>query len=637
MSNKSPHPGTAAARAMAEHRVVEDSHFERRFTASAALKDQTFDFVVVGSGSAGSACAGRLAASPSRPSVLLLEAGGEAQNAPAVRAHHHMLRLWRSEVDWHYRTTPQPQLTNADNSGGRVMDLERGKTLGGSSCLNYGMWVRGAAQDFNRWANQFKCGSDWSYEAVLPNFKRLEGLAGSPLLEGGEAPDAKYRGFHGPVAARVPHPPLPEVRDFIQACAANGVPPTNDYNGAQMEGAAPTQFSVLASGGRANAFTSFVDPLVRQGLPNLTVASEAFVTKVVLEGTKAKGVQLELPEGDTITVRAGKEVILSAGAIATPQLLMLSSIGPRDQLEKYGIPVVSDLPGVGSNLQDHPVAGLSVCAPPKAVEQLSARLDSTGLNGVAFTKSRKDKERDGRAGVDSGPDLELVLLSRLDPLGWPVKAFVHDFQGKMPQLHTNSWLQPLRDLIHSAGQCLVSTVVEEKAKGTIGLMVVLNHPGKKSMGSVKLSSGDIRDHPLIDDALVRDEEDVECLLEGVKLVRDILLSPGMKKWVGGVEVNGLANSVEELAAASDEALRAHILRTTTTTWHYSCTARMGDPADPDVVCDPHLRVKGVQGLRVADASVMPFVVSGNTNASSMMIGDKCAELVLRDHGLKDSE
>jgi len=502
--------------------------------------------------------------------------------------------------------------------------------------LNYGMWVRGAAQDFDRWANQFGCGSDWSYEAVLPNFKRLEGLAGTPLLEGGEAPDPKYRGFEGPVASRVPHPTMPEVQDFIQACGANGIPATSDYNGAQMEGAGPTQYSVLPTGGRANAFTAFVDPLVLQGLPNLTVASEAFVTRVVLEGTKARGVQLELPEGDAVLVWAAKEVILSAGAIATPQLLMLSSIGPKEHLEEHGIPVVSDLPGVGSDMQDHPVTGLIVSAPPEAVEKLSGRLDCSGLNGVAFAKSRKDKERDQRDGVDSGPDLELVFLSRLDPLGNPVKALVGQLQGKFPQLHTNPWLQPVRDLIHRGAQFLVSSVVEAKVKGAVGVVCEFNHPGKKSRGSVRLRSGNVRDHPLIDDALLRDEEDVDCMLEAIKIIRQILLSPSMKKWVGSVEIDGLANSVEELAAASDQALREYILRSANTTWHYSCSAKMGDPSDPDVVCDPHLRVKGVQGLRVADASIMPFVVSGNTNAASMMIGDKCAELVLRDHGLEDA-
>ena len=412
-----PHPGTAEARQNCDNPAVAPDEFEQRFVATAArLQDQTFDFIVVGAGSAGCVAARRLSMDPN-VSVLLVECGGEAQNAANVRSATKIFSLIRSEVDWGLVSTPQPQL------GGRVIPLDRGKTLGGTSALNWHMWVRGAPQDFDRWADECGCGPEWSYRNVVQNFQNLERLSDKTSTVRHRAPeepsgvDYEVRGANGSLTPNVVFPPLKEIDAFIEACAANDIKPTVDYNGADQYGVGYTQQSTNINNGRRNdAFTCFVEPIIRER-PNLHIASEAMCLKVLFSPDKrAKGVRLQLPTGRAIDVLCNKEVVLCAGAIHSPQLLLLSGVGDATHLREHGIPVVADIPAVGLHLQDHPGFALFGHVREDVVEEdyKNKRAGTGGLNGVAFFKTDEDRRRDAERGSDSGPDAELVALTRLN-------------------------------------------------------------------------------------------------------------------------------------------------------------------------------------------------------------------------------
>jgi len=671
-----------------------------------------------------------------------LEAGGEAQNAAAIRIPNKVMNLWRSEVDWCITSAPQPQL------GGRTIDLDRGKTLGGTSCLNWCMYVQGAPEDYDRWAQGDiddgrvdmgpGLGDLWSHKGVLPNFNNLERVTAGAIGAGGD-PDRvpEGRGDSGPMTPRVTSvtpegeafvQSFTKLRDFARSSAGGPALPVlrnDDYNGPVTQaGVSFTQMNVGTGASRCDAFNSFVAPVLHR--KNLVVASGAHVRRVVLRPRSAQGeerfevtgVEVEIfkldkaarkvPEVVFVPLASEGEVVLSAGAIHSPTILMMSGIGDRDELKAAGVPAPGPtiesaqtadteyhhVPAVGRHLQDHPALGFAFQVAPEHVPEVgSRRAESTGTSAVCFGKSEKDRERDfdesRRYKGGTGPDIEFIHLARVDPAFFH-RMFVGMLSGKFPsiingfdstyaQLATTwrSWMLH-RPLAYGADR-LALKLAPSVMERLVGCFSVLHHP--LSRGSLRLrrvSSGfSWHAAPVVDVGWLRDERDVETAVWALKQIRELFFQEPYSSYTQGAELapmvgihddNGLPRSTYDdgagaindsrpsglfamgaggarrvqaslwaaFRAAGDARLKQYALSSVATTWHYSCTARMGPTTSPIddglYVCDPKLRVRGVRGLRVADCSVMPTVVSANTNAAAMMIGDKCGEIILGERG-----
>ncbi len=508
-----------------------------------ALSDRdtpsTVDVVVVGSGSAGGVVARRLV--DSGASVLLLEAGLPDDN-PAIHDPASLFELWDSEQDWGYRTVPQA------GCEGRELHWPRGKVLGGSSALNAMIYVRGHPADYDGWAAFGNEG--WAYDDVLPLFKRSEDFDRGP---------DEYHGSGGPLSVISRYEPHPLIGSAVEAAQEAGIPFNDDYNGAELDGVGFCQLAIK-DGRRHSVAEAFLHPIANA--PNLTVLTSARALRLVFDGIRCVGVEYTR-NGIVATARAEHEVIVCAGTIESPRLLMLSGIGPATELGRLGIEPLVDLPGVGENLHDHvlaPVIFAARTSVPPAVPGLQQ------LHGQLFWRTAQRLDR---------PDIQ--------PLFFHLPLYGEDQDGPPD------------------GFTLMGGAIRPVSRG-----------------SLRLSSADPDGALLLDPAYLQCHEDMEVLAAAVELCREIGRQPALAPWMR-----------EELypgPGVGDGTELQRYLRGSAVTYHHQVgTCKMG--IDDLSVVGPDLRVRGVEGLRVADASVMPEVTSGNTHAPSVMIGERAADLV----------
>lgn len=526
-----------------------------------------FDYIVVGGGSGGCVLAARLSEDPANR-VLLLEAGGpndRVLNRVPVGAAVHIVR--RNACNWAFATTPQPGLD------GRIGYQPRGRGLGGSSTINAMVYLRGQREDYDGWAAGGAAG--WSWRDVLPYFLKAEN---------NERGVSGWHSAGGPLNVADLRSPHPFSARFIEAGIQAGLPRNDDFAGETQEGVGYYQVT-QKNGERWSVARAYLDPA--RGRPNLHIETGALATRILFEGRRAVGVEFD--QGGTVrTARARREVLLAAGALQSPQLLMVSGIGPAASLRGLGIPVLADLP-VGANLQDH----LDVI--------INRRVDDTDLLGLSAVGAWKLLQAIGqwrreRRGLLTTNFAEAGAFARTLPELTRPDVQLHFVIG-MVDNHNRSYHWGHGMSCHS---CALRPA---------------------SRGALHLASRDARDAPLIDPGFLSAPEDLETMVRAFKLVRRIFAQPAFAPFGGG----DASRELHFAGVRSDDEIRAAIRARADTIYHPVGTCRMG--SDERAVVDPELRVRGVDGLRVVDASVMPTLVSGNTNAPVVMIAEKAVDLI----------
>ena len=523
------------------------------------------DYIVVGAGSAGCVVAARLSEDPS-VRVLVLEAGGSDARFWIHVPLGYGKTITDKSVNWMYETEPDPQLH------GRKVFWPRGKVLGGSSSINGLLYVRGQAQDYDHWRQLGNAG--WSFEDVLPYFRRSEGRDGPA--------DDRLHGRDGPLGVS----DLPDrtelAESYIQAATELGIPRTEDFNGAAQEGVG--YYHVTAKHGRrSSAATAFLRPAMKR--PNLTVLTEALATRIVLEGRRAAGVAFT-QGGVAKQAKAKREVILCGGAINSPHLLMVSGIGPAQHLQESGVAVAHDLPGVGQNLQDHFQARITYrCRYPVTLNDVMMSKWRMMLAGLQYATQRR-----GPLTISAG---QVGIFARTRPeLETPdVQFLLIPFSADRPGEGLNKFSGFLQNCCQLRPE---------------------------SRGEILLRGPDAATYPAIHANYLSSELDRRTLVEGLKLGRRIAARPAMQHWIEAEHLPGAD-------VQGDDGLLEHARRYGGSIFHPSGTCKMG--RDRMAVVDEQLRVIGLDGLRVADAAIMPTVVSGNTNAACIMIGEKAADLI----------
>lgn len=531
------------------------------------MNTSTFDYIIVGAGAAGCVLANRLSENP-KHRVLLLEAGGE-DTSLLLKIPAGFGKVMGTSVNWIFDTAPQKHLAN------RSMFLPQGKVLGGSTSINAMLYVRGNRQDYDTWRDLGNEG--WGYDDILPYYKQHER---------NERIADEFHGTDGELSVvdQVQHNPLSKA--FVRAAQQAGIAFTPDHNGAQQEGVFFHQVTQRKAK-RESASTAFLHPIRKRR--NLTVLTGAAVTKVLVKDGAATGVEYRR-KGKKLTARASREVILSAGAINSPRILLLSGIGPADELREAGVTPVHDLPGVGKNLHDQ----LEVFVTTETSQPVSYTGQDRALrmlwHGIQWTFFK--------TGAATATVTEAGAFLRTDP----------SLERPDLQLHMLPVVVTWTDGKRTANKA-----------SKHGFTILANVARPKSRGELRLRSADPDETPLIDPNYLADEEDWRISLEGMKIIRQIISMPAFAPYISQETLPGRD-------VTDEKGLRDFITRWAKTDYHPVGSCKMG--IDELAVVDPDLRVHGLTGLRVIDASIMPEIISGNTQAPSMMIGEKGATLIL---------
>lgn len=507
----------------------------------ANAEEETFDYIISGAGSAGCVLANRLSEDGAR--VLLIEAGGP-DNTEKISTPMRLIELWGTEYDWGYGTVPQKHAKD------RILYWPRGRVLGGSSSLNGMIYVRGNASDYDQWANEFGC-TGWDYASVLPYFKRSEDFS-----RGAD----EHHGAGGLLHVTADYEPHPVTRSIIEAAQQAGHPYNDDTNSGNQEGVAFVDLNTK-DGKRHSTAVAFLRPALDRN--NLTLITNARVHRVEIEDGRATGVTY-MQDNKLHTVKAAKEVIVCGGAVESPRILMLSGVGPKAELEKVGIKVKVDLPGVGQNLHDHTLCPVIY----EGAKEIPVTDDAiTALHGHCFIKSDP---------ALLGPDMQPLFFN-------------------------------------------IPYYAPEQEKPTMNAFT-LTASGVRptSRGQITLNSADPDDVLEIDPQVLQTQYDVDILVKSIKQMREIARQPALDEWRGREIYPG-----EDVQ--TDEQLADYARSAVVSYHHQNGTCKMG--VDDMAVVDPALKVRGVEGLRVVDASIFPFVMAGNTNAPVIMAAEKAADII----------
>ena len=526
---------------------------------------QTYDYIVVGAGSAGSVLANRLSANPAHK-VLVLEAGRESHPWTLIPVGFAKL-IRNPAANWLYSSEPEP------GTGNRRIPIPRGKILGGSSAINGMVFVRGQSQDYDIWAQLGNRG--WSYRDVLPVFRDMESYNGDG--------DEDYRGRNGPLKVSENTETGPLYDAIIKAAGQCGIAYTKDYNGAAQDGIGMTQ-ATIRNGRRQSTAVCYLDPA--RSRPNLTIQANALTEALILEGKRCVGVRYTV-NGQSVEARAGKEVIVSAGSINSPQLLELSGIGQAERLQALGIEVRHELKGVGENLRDHFYPRMKWHVPENL--GLTYNVTARGVRMV-WQAMRFAFFRRGLLSLPASP----------------IRAYVRTREGLEAPDAGITWMPFLSD----------PDFTLSKTSGILAIMGILR---SESTGSIHISSKSPRQPPAVKFNFLSAQLDRDVTLAAMRIARKVVTAPALQ----GIVADEIAPGVNMQA---DDELLDWVRNNAETTYHPVGTCKMG--RDPMAVVDDQLRVHGLEGLRVADASIMPTLTSGNTNAPSIMIGEKAARMIL---------